>query len=164
MVEFFETSQFISVETERAFSFFADPKNLPLITPPEAGARIVRLDLVAPAGHPGLAGDGSEIEISVRLFPPIPLRRRWLARIVEFEYGAYFRDTQVRGPFAHWDHTHSFQESGAGTLISDIVEYDVGWGKLGNAANSLFVRHALNRMFSYRHRATERALVDSAIA
>ena len=117
---------------------------------------------MAPADHPGLAGEGSEIEMSVRLFPHFPLRRRWLARIEEFEYGAYFRDAQVRGPFAHWDHTHSFQESGAGTLISDIVEYEVGWGKLGNAANSLFVRNALNKMFSYRHRATERMLVEAA--
>jgi ligand-binding SRPBCC domain-containing protein len=161
MVEFFETSQFVSVEPERAFRFFADPKNLPLITPPEAGARIVRLDLVAPADYPGLAGEGSEIEMSVRLFPHFPLRRRWLARIVEFEYGAYFRDSLVRGPFAHWDHTHSFQESGAGTLINDIIEYEVGWGKLDSAVNALVVRNALNKMFSYRHRATERMLVGT---
>jgi ligand-binding SRPBCC domain-containing protein len=161
MYEYFESSQFVSVETERAFRFFADPKNLPLISPPESGARIVRLKLLAPADHPGLAGEGSEIEMSVRLIPHFPLRRRWLARIEEFEYGAYFRDAQVRGPFAHWNHTHSFQESGAGTLISDIVEYDVGWGKLGSAANALFVRNALDKMFSYRHRATERMLVET---
>lgn len=161
MYKYFESSQFVSVETGRAFRFFADPNNLPLISPPESGALIVRLKLLAPADHPGLAGEGSEIEMSVRPFPHFPLRRRWLARIEEFEYGAYFRDTQVIGPFAHWNHTHSFQESGAGTLISDIVEYDVGWGKLGSAANALFVRNALNKMFSYRHRATERMLVDA---
>ena len=162
MYEFFESSQFLSVETERAFRFFADPKNLPLISPPEAGARIVRVKLVEPAEHPGLAGEGSEIEMSVRPYPHFPLRRRWVARIEEFEYGAYFRDVQVRGPFAHWNHTHSFQESGAGTLIDDIVEYDVGWGKLGSALNALFVRKALNEVFSYRHRAIERMLVDAS--
>jgi ligand-binding SRPBCC domain-containing protein len=161
MFEFFETAQFVSVETERAFRFFADPRNLPLISPPGSNTRIVRLNLMSPAAHPGLAGEGSEIEMSVRLFPHFPLRRRWLARIEEFEYGAYFRDVQVQGPFANWNHTHSFQESGAGTLINDIVEYDVGWGKLGSAVNALFVRNALNKMFSYRHRATERMLVET---
>jgi ligand-binding SRPBCC domain-containing protein len=114
--------------------------------------------LISPSNHTGLAGSGSEIEISLRLFPPLPFRGRWLARIVDFEYGSYFRDTQVRGPFARFDHTHSFDVSGTGTIIHDVVEYDVGWGKLGNVANALFVRRALTEMFDYRQRATERLL------
>ena len=161
MFEFFETSQFLTVEAERAFRFFADPQNLPRISPPQSRARIVRLDVVSPADHPGLAGTGSEIEMSVRLFPRVPIRRRWRARIVEFEYGAYFRDAQVRGPFAHCDHTHSFQASGTGTIITDIVEYEVGCGKLGDAANAIFIRNALKNMFVYRHRATERLLAQT---
>jgi ligand-binding SRPBCC domain-containing protein len=162
MFQFFETSQFLTVDAERAFCFFADPQNLPRISPPESKTRIVRLKVVSPPDHPGLAGEGSEIEMSVRLFPRFPIRRRWLARIVEFEYGAYFRDAQVRGPFAHWDHTHSFQASGAGTIISDIVEYEVGYGKLGEAANAFLIRDALKKMFVYRHRATERLLAQAA--
>lgn len=162
MFEFFETSQFLTVEPESAFCFFADPQNLPRISPPESRTRIVRLDVISPPDHPGLAGTGSEIEVSARLFPSLPLRRRWLARIVEFEYGAYFRDALVRGPFAHWDHTHSFQASGNGTIITDIVEYEVGFGKLGDAANAIFVRNALKKVFVHRHRATERLLAKAA--
>jgi ligand-binding SRPBCC domain-containing protein len=158
MPQFFETSQFVAVEVERAFRFFADPQNLPRISPPQSGARLVRLDLVSPAKHPGLAGAGSEIEISVRLFPPLPFRGRWLARIVDFEYGSYFRDLQVRGPFQRWDHTHSFEASGSGTLISDTVEYEVGRGKIGDIANAMFIRRALQEMFDYRQRAADRLL------
>lgn len=158
MPQFFETSQFVAVDVERAFRFFADPQNLPQISPPRSGARLVRLDLVSPAEHPGLAGAGSEIEISVRLFPPLPFRGRWLARIVDFEYGSYFRDRQVRGPFQRWDHTHAFEASGSGTLISDTVEYEVGRGKIGGIANAMFIRRALQEMFDYRQRAAERLL------
>jgi hypothetical protein len=39
-----------------------------------------------------------------------------------------------------------------------MVQYDVGWGKMGKAANALFVRQALTKMFDYRHRETERLL------
>ena len=162
MTQFFETSQFVAVELERAFRFFADPHNLPRITAPKSRAKIENLRLIAPANQPGLAGAGSEIEISMRLFPPLPFRGRWLARIVDFEYGSYFRDLQLRGPFARFDHTHSFDASGTGTIIHDVVEYDVGWGRLGNVANALFVRSALTEMFDYRQRATERLLAGKS--
>ena len=158
MTRFFETSQFVAVGLERVFRFFADPQNLPRITDPKSQAKIENLRLLAPANHPGLAGASSEIEISMRLFPPLPFRGRWLARIVDFEYGSYFRDIQVRGPFARFDHTHSFDASGPGTIIHDVVEYDVGFGKLGSVANALFVRRALSEMFDYRQRATDRLL------
>ncbi len=158
MTQFFETSQFVAVELERAFRFFADPQNLPRITPPKSQAKIENLRLISPPHRPGLAGAGSEIEISMRLFPPLPFRGRWLARIVDFEYSSYFRDIQVRGPFGRFDHTHSFDASGTGTIIHDVVEYEVGWGKLGAAANAIFVRRALADMFEYRQRATEKLL------
>ncbi len=158
MTQFFETSQFVAVELERVFCFFADPQNLTRITAPKSNAKIEHLHLLSPANHPGLAGAGSEIEISLRVFPPLPFRGRWLARIVDFEYGSYFRDIQVRGPFARWNHTHSFDASGPGTIIHDVVEYDVGWGKLGNVANAVFVRRALGAMFDHRQRATEQLL------
>jgi ligand-binding SRPBCC domain-containing protein len=158
MTHFFETSQFVAVELERAFRFFADPQNLPRITAPKSKAKIEHLRLISPENRPGLAGAGSEIEISMLILPPLPVRGRWLARIIDFEYGSYFRDIQVRGPFARFDHTHSFDFSGTGTIIHDAVEYDVGWGKLGSVANALLVRRALNEMFDYRQRATEKLL------
>ena len=162
MVDFFETSQVVNAGVERTFRFFADPANLPRISPPSAAARLIRLKLVSPAGENGLAGVGSEIEISVRLAPPLPFRGRWLARITEFELGKYFRDVQVRGPFKLWDHRHSFEASEAGTVIRDTVRYEVGWGKLGDAANAIFVRRALEKMFAHRHAAAERLLSQSA--
>jgi len=162
MVDFFETSQVVNAGVERTFRFFADPANLPRISPPASAARLIRLKLVSPGGENGLAGVGSEIEISVRLAPPLPFRGRWLARITEFEVGKYFRDVQVRGPFKLWDHRHSFQASAAGTVIRDTVQYEVGWGKLGDGANAIFVRRALEKMFAHRHAAAERLLSQSA--
>ena len=158
MLDFFQTSQSVPFPVERVFRFFADPKNLPRISPPESRARIVRLELAGPRHHPDLAGAGTLIQISVRLLPPLPFRGRWVARIVDFEYGKCFRDVQVRGPFKRWEHLHWFEEKGATTLVRDIVQYEVGWGALGDAVNAMFVRRALEKMFEYRKQATERLL------
>ncbi|MGE0404829.1 MAG: hypothetical protein AB7O65_00910 [Candidatus Korobacteraceae bacterium] len=166
----FKTEQWVAAETVRVFHFFADPRNLPAITPPRSGARVVSLKLVAPPeipetkNGPGLAGAGSEIVISVRPLPWLPFRSRWRARITRFEYGAYFEDEQASGPFQLWHHRHEFQtekrEAIQGTIIRDIVNYQVGFGPVGQLADLLMVRRALRQMFQFRHGATERAFTD----
>ena len=162
----FETEQWIRAEAEAVFRFFADPGNLPRISPPGSGARIVEARLAPAIGpaeaDPELAGAGSEIVISFRLLPYLPLRQTWTARIVEFEWGRYFRDVQVAGPFRLFEHTHSFQaearEGRAGTVVRDSVIYDLGWGELLNAT---LVRAQLWAVFAYRQRATERLLAKA---
>jgi ligand-binding SRPBCC domain-containing protein len=110
-----------------------------------------------------MAGPGSEIEISVRLLPYMPIRGKWLARIVEFAWLKRFRDEQVRGPFRMFVHTHSFEpevcDGQQGTWVRDHVEYEVGFGRFGTVADVLLVRRLLSQMFAYRHAATERELM-----
>lgn len=161
----FETSQWIAADLERVFRFFADPRNLPAISPPASGARLVGLQLVPPndvVRAERMAGAGSVIEISVRPIPFLPLRMRWTAQILEFEYLHFFRDRQTRGPFARWLHTHSFEEQVRegvrGTLVRDQVEYEVGLGPLGQMADAAAVRFVLRSMFAQRHRAAEKLL------
>ena len=161
-LERFETEHWAGAGRERVFRFFADPRNLPVISPPSSGARLVRVELVPPpgAGMEGFAGAGSLIEISARVIPYFPLRVRWAARILEFDYGNYFRDRQERGPFRRWLHTHSFRDElrrgRNGTVVCDQVEYETGFGPFEPLVNALAVRMLIRSMFSYRQRATER--------
>ncbi len=167
MPHLLKTEQWVAAPLERVFRFFADPHNLSVISPPSSGARLKALNIVPPnlplvEGSERMAGAGSEITISFRLLPYFPLRGSWTARIIEFEWLGNFRDVQVSGPFAMFDHTHSFREETrngeTGTVIQDRVVYEVGVGPLGVIANALIVRMLLNQMFTHRHAATAREL------
>jgi ligand-binding SRPBCC domain-containing protein len=159
----FATTQWVEAPVERVFRFFCDPRNLAVISPPSSGARLMRLALVPPDeqvdGRGRIAGAGSEIVLSVRLLPYLPVRASWTARIMEFEWLRGFRDSQVKGPFKKFEHTHSFtaetRNGREGTLIGDHVEYEVGFGPVGEVANAIAVQRVLRRMFESRHRATQ---------
>jgi ligand-binding SRPBCC domain-containing protein len=142
--------QWVPVPIDRVFRFFSDPGNLPLLMPPELGARI---ESIVP-GPP--ARVGTEITLSVRLLPPLPFRTPWIARIVELVPGTHFADVQVKGPFRAWRHRHGFEaavrEGTEGTVVRDDLEFDVGFGALGDAAARLLVGPRIEATFAERQR------------
>ncbi len=153
------------------FDFFADPRNLPRIMPPAMDAKLLNLKLVSPeagsrtgglSGGSNVAGAGSEMLLSFRLLPRLPFRGRWIARITECEINHFFADLQVKGPFKSWHHRHEFlpqeRDGRMGTLIRDVVEYEVGFWPLGSLADRLFVRRQLQRTFTWRQNAVRKLL------
>ena len=73
-----------------------------------------------------------------------------------------FVDTQVKGPYSLWEHTHRFERDGeAATVIHDHVRYALPLGPLGAIARRLFVRRDLERIFDYRGEAVSKRLGDS---
>ena len=81
----------------------------------------------------------------------------WRTRIERFEPEAVFVDTQVKGPYRLWHHTHTFEVVPEGTLMRDIVQYRLPMGFLGSVAHWLFVKRTLRRIFDFRRD----ALVDA---
>jgi len=82
---------------------------------------------------------------------------RWRTEIRDWEPGVRFRDVQIRGPYALWDHTHTFGPDGSGgTLMRDRVLYQAPLGALGRLAQRLFVRRDVERIFDYRAAEIER--------
>jgi ligand-binding SRPBCC domain-containing protein len=70
-----------------------------------------------------------------------------------------FRDRQIKGPFAVWQHTHSFEPDGLfACYLEDRVEYALPMGALGRMFAGRLVRRKLDRLFSYRHESTARAI------
>jgi len=154
---------------ERVFRFFANMENLPRIMPRWMDVRLERVDIVPPAGlaegasgATAFCGAGSELEASFRAIPYLPFRIRSVAIITSFEFNKFFEDVQGKGPFKSWHHRHEFaaeERNGVnGTVIRDIVQYEVGFGVLGTLANALFIAPQMRRTFSYRQTALQKLL------
>ena len=159
-----EFEQWLPVPAEKVFQFFADPRNLPLISPPENDIRVLGAGLVPREGAPDL-----KVLLSFRPLPSLPfIRLRWTMLITDFETGRRFRDVQLAGPFKRWEHAHEFpalaRNGQQGTLIRDVINYDVGYSFLGAIANAVFVRRRLKKMFVDRRQAIEDLLVSDSPA
>lgn len=163
----FHTEQWVAAPIERVFAFFSDPNNLPRLMPADRRAHIVDVKLIPPPGSSdkrALAGTGSEITISIRLFPFLPLRGTWVARIVEFEHNSYFADIQVKGPFTSWHHRHEFareeRNGRTGTVVRDVVDYEIGYGVFGILARR-FVAKQIAHAFRERQSRTGELLISN---
>lgn len=167
----FVMEAWIPVPISRVFAFFSDPQNLPRLMPSQLHAKIEDMQLVAPldsgvvqsGGNPvETAGPGSLITISFRAVPFLPLRSLWVARIEEFVPGSYFRDTQQKGPMKSWSHTHQFiselREGVPGTLVRDLIDFQLPFGMLGRLADILFVRALMKMTFRSRQRSLAKLL------
>ena len=176
----FNSEQWIPLPTELVFAFFANPANLPRLMPVWQRARVEKASIISP--QPPLttsaltdvfsnlaAGKGTRLVLSFRPFPLSPIRLEWEAEITSFVWNHHFSDTQQRGPFAHWHHTHMVtpetrsNESGTpipGTLLQDEIEYQLPFGRLGDLAHPL-IAEQLRRTFNYRHRRTSELLIPN---
>jgi len=161
MASRFTTSQWVPFRQEVVFAFFANPHNLPKLMPESSQTRIDQLRIVPPDQDPRAsethdsvaAGIGSEIQVSFRPVPWLPLRASWLARITEFSWGSHFCDEQVRGPFALFRHCHrtaaQMQSGVMGTLVSDQIDYALPLESVGRLASSI-VQRQLEKTFAER--------------
>lgn len=135
----FRSALWLPESLERIFAFFSDAHNLETLTPPWLHFRVL-------TQAPIEIQPGTRIDYHLRL-RGLPLR--WQSEITVWEPPGRFVDVQRRGPYRAWIHTHSFEGSRDGTLISDHVRYSV-WG--GALINSLLVAPDVRRIFKYRER------------
>lgn len=164
--------EWVSFPVELVFRFFANPHNLRRIMPPATDTRIDRANLIEPpppasASHSqsaNLGGVGTEIVTSFKVLPPLLLRATWTAVITEFEWNHHFADIQSKGPFRSWHHRHEFaaeiRRGVSGTLVRDVIEYEVGFGFLGTLAEKLFISGQLRRTFAQRQQILGSLLSD----
>jgi ligand-binding SRPBCC domain-containing protein len=135
-----DRSQVLPGTPEEVFPFFADALNLEAITPP-----ILRFEVITPT--PIELGVGTIIQYRLR-FRGVPVS--WLTSIQAWDPPHRFVDVQVRGPYALWHHTHTFEPHPEGTLMRDVVRYAIGFGPLGELAHRLFVGRDVASIFDFR--------------
>jgi ligand-binding SRPBCC domain-containing protein len=61
-----------------------------------------------------------------------------------------FVDAQIRGPFRSWRHTHEFEELDGGTVVRDIVRYELPFGVLGDLTVGKRIETDVALIFAYR--------------
>jgi len=95
-------------------------------------------------------------EIEFRLwFGPIPVR--WLARHTPGPITTSFKDIQIRGPLARWEHEHIFEPVGDGTRLTDRITLEHKPGPAGWLTRLIFDGLPLRLLFAYRHWRTRAA-------
>jgi uncharacterized protein len=132
----------VKAPIEKVFEFFTKPENLLKLTPPS-----MKMQILTPV--PLQMSSGSIIDYALS---PSCLPLRWTAFISEFSPPRRFVDTQLRGPYTYWHHTHSFQKKGKYTQIIDDVNYAMPLGYIGILTHTLFVERQLKNIFMYREK------------
>jgi hypothetical protein len=138
-----QREQWVPRPPDEVFRFFADAHNLERLTPPFLKFRILRVST------PTLE-TGTRIDYRLSLHG-VPVR--WQSLIQDWTPNWSFVDTQTRGPYHRWHHTHEFEPWDGGTIIRDRVHYELPLGALGGVAAGAFVAKDLDSIFAFRHQA-----------
>jgi hypothetical protein len=142
----------IAASAAEAFCWHARPGAFERLSPPWEDVQVV--------ARSGGIQNGGRLEIRI---PVGPFWKRWLAEHRDYDEGRQFRDVQLQGPFARWDHTHRFKADGpAACWLEDCLEYAVPLGGFGRLIGGPFVRRKLQRLFDYRHSITAHDLAVHA--
>lgn len=137
----FIQQQWLPIDLETAWIFFATPKNLNDITPRDVHFEIT--SNIPEHMYPGLV-----ITYKIRPFLGIPFV--WWTEISQVQEKRYFIDHQIKGPYKIWHHQHHFEPSNGGVLMTDILHYEVGFGFLGTCLEWLFVNRKVKWIFESR--------------
>jgi len=151
-------SQWLPVEPEALFPFFADAYNLERITPP-----LLRFHVLTPRPIDMRVGTLLDYRLKVRGMPV-----RWRTRIAQWHPPHGFTDEQLKGPYVRWHHTHTFTPAigangQAGTRCDDRVEYRPPGGPLAPLINRLVVQRDVEAIFRYRAQVLAEVFADGQV-
>lgn len=146
-----KTKAWVPINRTSLFESFSDAFNLEVLTPPFLGFSII-------TSSPIEMKIGQIIDYRLKLHG-LPIR--WRTEITAWEPPLRFEDSQLRGPYSSWVHTHTFEEVDGGTLMTDIVRYSVPGGAL---VHGLFVKRDLLRIFAYRQKQLPKLLGGDALS
>ena len=143
--ELFSRSVRIERPAAEVFAWHERPGALERLCPPWE-----RVELLAATGG---VRDGAQVTLRNKLGPCW-----WVWRVEHRDYiaGKQFRDVQVAGPFARWEHLHRVTADGADAcVLTDEVTYRLPGGALGRLLAGGLARRKLTAMFAWRHERTK---------
>jgi ligand-binding SRPBCC domain-containing protein len=125
---------------KEVFGFFSELRNLEAITPPWLKFEIVTREPIRLAR-------GAQIDYRLRVHGA-PMQ--WTTEIRRWRPPHGFVDSELRGPYVLWSHSHRFDEGDGGTRMRDVVRYRLPFGPLGRLLNRLVAARDLRSIFDYR--------------
>jgi len=141
----------IEAPAEAVFAWHKLPGALERLTPPWEHVRVLE--------DSDSLEDGARVVLVTKLGP---FHLKWVAEHRDYQEGRRFRDVQVSGPFAVWEHTHSFEPDGPqASWLEDRIEYALPGGYLGRLLGGRMARKRLENLFDYRHRVTAEQIAKS---
>jgi ligand-binding SRPBCC domain-containing protein len=129
------------------FEFFCRPANLLKVTPADLGLRLLE--------GPERLRLGSRLTLEGRRWG-IP--QRILTEVTTFEPDVLIVDEQRQGPFRKWVHSHRFEPLGAGTKVTERIEFEPPGGMLGLVVTAGLIERHLRQAFAYRSQKLEELL------
>ncbi len=142
----FLMEQWVPKPLDEVFPFFSDAKNLEHLTPEFLNFKFLRISTES-------VREGTTIDYSLKLHG-IPFE--WQSKIIGWEPNKKFSDTQTKGPYAHWFHTHEFYEQDGGTILRDRVMYRLPFDVFTDLPVHPFIRKDLETIFLYRRKQAEK--------
>lgn len=150
--ELFVRRSRIAAPAAEVFRWHARPGAIERLTPP--------WERIAVVERTGGIENGARVALRMGSGP---FAVRWVAEHRDYVEGQQFRDVQVSGPFARWEHTHRMAPEGPGTcVLEDCIEYALPLGALGALIGNRLARRRLARTFDYRHRVTAQDMAAHA--
>lgn len=138
--DYFPSRQYIPADLDTVFDFFSDAKNLEQITPPLLNFKIEKMSTEN-------IQKGTLIDYKLKIHG-IPAK--WRTLIEKWQPNSLFVDTQLRGPYKKWHHTHTFERFRDGTLMKDRVHYKLPVGFLGRTFGLWLVKKDVQNIFKFR--------------
>ncbi len=146
----FSTYRWLDKNKDDVFLFFSKAENLEVITPPWLNFKILRKS-------EGEMKKGTQIEYKLKI-KGVPAY--WKTLISNWSPSDYFTDSQLKGPYSRWDHTHRFISVQGGTLMTDEVIYKVPFGPIGHVVREAMIAKDVSRIFDYRNSTIEDAFKE----
>ena len=139
----FEQSQLIKMKKEDIFDFFSNPKNLEKIVPRYLKFQIQNISTKS-------VEKGTLIDYQLKLYG-FPFK--WRTLISNWQPPKTFEDSQLKGPYAKWVHSHNFFDlKDSRTLMLDTVIYKVPFGFLGHFLLGAVIRKQIKSIFAFRYK------------
>lgn len=148
-----EREHHLAAPLNDAFAFFAEAANLKLITPPWLRYTIL-------SRTPVELRTGARIEYRID-WHHAPLR--WRTEVVAWSPAWQLLEDQRPGRYPFWQRTRLCEPNRDGTLVHDVVRYNLPPDILGSAAHCLAVCQELRDVFIFRHRRIEELFRDAPL-
>lgn len=143
----FEHSSVINAPRKKVFDFLTDLEKIGGTLPGDYGMEVL--------SNNEKPKRGAQYDLRMSRFG---ISVNWTVVVEEFSNSKVIRYRQSQGPFDLWVATLRFEDHAGGTLVTDIVDYELPFGLFGKLAEDLLMDRELTRFFATRNSNLEKLL------